>query len=78
MDTKYRLESILNKEGIEYRPVVGGNLLRHPFLKGYSLAYQYQSISNADIVNDLGIYVGNNQFVTEKDMEKLGAIINAC
>lgn len=77
-ETKHRLESILEKEGVEYRPVVGGNLLRHPFLKGHRLAYQDQAPSNADIVNDLGIYVGNNQFVTKKDMEKLGEIINAC
>jgi len=77
-ETKYRLESILNQEGIEYRPVVGGNLLRHPFLKGHKLAYQERDVSNADIVNDLGIYVGNNQFVTNKDMDKLGEIINAC
>ena len=77
-DIKYRLESMLKEEGIEYRPVVGGNLLRHPFLNGHALAYQGQTISNADIVNDLGIYVGNNQFVTKKDMEKLGAVINAC
>lgn len=78
LETKHRLESMLEKEGIEYRPVVGGNLLRHPFLKGYSLAYQGQAPSNADIVNDFGVYVGNNQFVTKKDMEKLGEIINAC
>ena len=77
-ETKYRLESMLEKEGIEYRPVVGGNLLRHPFLKGQRLAYQDRIPSTADIVNDLGLYVGNNQFVTKKDMEKLGEIINAC
>lgn len=76
-EIKYRLQSILDEEAVEYRPVVGGNLLRHPFLNKYKLISAYDK-PHADIVNDLGLYVGNNQFVTEKDMQKLGEIIRAC
>lgn len=74
---KQKLEKLLSDNGIEYRPVVGGNLLRHPFLEKYSLI-SANDRTNADIINDFGIYVGNNQFVTEKDMKLLGEIINAC
>lgn len=74
---KKRLQKLLTEESIESRPVVGGNLLRHPFLKGYKLITAHET-ANADIVNDLGLYVGNNQYVTEDDMKRLGGIINAC
>ena len=74
---KNHLEKLLSDNKIEYRPVVGGNLLRHPFLKKYSLISDHEK-SNADIINDFGLYIGNNQFVTDKDIEWLGEIINAC
>lgn len=74
---KIKLVGILENERIEHRPVVGGNLLRHPFLNGYNLISAHEK-PYADIVNDLGIYVGNNQFVTKSDMKKLGGILNDC
>ena len=77
LNTKIKLEELLKKEGIEYTPVVGGNLLRHPFLKGYSLVSAHET-PNADIINDLGLYIGNNQFVTKKDIDMLGGILDAC
>lgn len=77
LNTKIKLEELLKKEGIEYRPVVGGNLLRHPFLKGYSMVSAHEK-PKADIVNDFGLYIGNNQFVNKKDIELLGGILDAC
>ena len=74
---KNKLQDILEKNGIEYRPVVGGNLLRHPFLSGYKIISAHEK-PNADKVNDLGLYVGNNQFVTDKDMKILSEILDAC
>jgi hypothetical protein len=35
-------------------------------------------IPNADILNDLGLYIGNSQFVTKNDIKRLGEIINDC
>lgn len=77
LHTKNKLKNMLDDASIESRPVVGGNLLRHPFLKGRQLISAHEK-SNADIVNDYGLYIGNNQFVTEKDIKKLGGILNAC
>ena len=36
-DIKNRLEKFLQDNGIETRPLCSGNLLRQPFLEGYSL-----------------------------------------
>jgi CDP-6-deoxy-D-xylo-4-hexulose-3-dehydrase len=60
--------------GIEYRPVVSGNLLRQPFLKGYSI--EGKGPFNVDIVHDQGVYIGNSHFVTEDDMKFLGKVVN--
>lgn len=62
------------KHNIEYRPLVAGNLLRHPFLKKYSFSY-YKETYNADIIHELGLYIGNSQFVKSKNLKLLNSII---
>jgi CDP-4-dehydro-6-deoxyglucose reductase, E1 len=69
-----KMKEIFTKFGIEYRPVVSGNLLRQPFLKNYSLDND-KKISTADIINDQGVYIGNNHFITDKDMDFLESIL---
>lgn len=67
------LKESFTKNGIEYRPVVSGNLLRQPFLKGYSI--EGKGPHNVDIVHNQGVYIGNNHFVTEDDMEFLDDVV---
>ena len=60
-----RLESfvrVLMDEGIECRPLVGGNLLRQPFLRGYA---DPAAFPNSEHLHTHACYVGNNQFVDE-------------
>jgi CDP-6-deoxy-D-xylo-4-hexulose-3-dehydrase len=64
----------LNKYKIEYRPVVGGNLLRQPYLKDHIISGKTENL-NVDIVHENGIYIGNNQFVSDKDMDLLEKIL---
>lgn len=59
---------------IEYRPVVSGNLLKQPFLTGYSLTSDKKE-TNVDKVHDLGIYIGNNHFVNKTDINFLVEVI---
>ncbi len=74
-ETKNDLISLFNKHKIEYRPIVGGNLLRQPYLKKYSIVGKTENL-NADIIHQNGVYIGNNQFVTERDMNKLKNILD--
>ena len=67
----YKLIDELRLERIEFRPVVGGNLLKQPFLKGYEA-----DCPNADILHDRGLYVGNSQFVTEQMIHRLAMILD--
>ena len=70
-NTYYKLMEQLELESIEYRPVVGGNLLNQPFLKDY-----HADCPNADILHDRGLYVGNSQFVTTDMVHKLATIFD--
>jgi CDP-6-deoxy-D-xylo-4-hexulose-3-dehydrase len=66
----------LKNSFIEYRPVVGGNLLRQPYMSGHVIACK-KGPYNVDIVHENGIYIGNNQFVGNREMNILDEIIRS-
>jgi CDP-6-deoxy-D-xylo-4-hexulose-3-dehydrase len=66
----------LKMHQIEYRPVVGGNLLRQPYMKGYSITCK-NGPYNVDVLHENGIYIGNNQFVGNKELDLLETIIRS-
>ena len=66
-ELKTKLVNIFNKLEIEYRPIVGGNLLIHPFLTRWKNSIK---TPNADLLNDNGVYIGNSQFVTLEMIDK--------
>lgn len=67
-----RLILLLKQNGVEYRPVVAGNLLRQPYLSRY---YEEGKFPNADLVHENGIYIGNNQFVSDYEFEILDRVL---
>lgn len=75
-ETMLNLKQVFSQNGVEYRPVVGGNLLRQPFLKGHSFGSPRRN-STVDLVNDNGVYIGNSQFITSNDMDWLGNIVGS-
>jgi CDP-6-deoxy-D-xylo-4-hexulose-3-dehydrase len=68
------LINTFQKFGIEYRPVVSGNLLKQPFLKGNMLTSKTKN-TNIDKVHYFGVYIGNNHFVTKHDIDFLFELI---
>lgn len=72
-EIKNKLVSIFKKHNIEYRSVVGGNLLRQPYLN-YEVECKKCNLT-IDIIHENGIYIGNNQFVNNKDMKYLEKIL---
>jgi CDP-6-deoxy-D-xylo-4-hexulose-3-dehydrase len=63
-----KLKIYFDKNGIEYRPVVAGNLLQQPFLAKWRRTVW---TPNADIVHNFGLYIGNNQFVKQEEVRDL-------
>jgi CDP-4-dehydro-6-deoxyglucose reductase, E1 len=62
---KYK-ERFLNN-GIEIRPIVGGNMAKQPFFKKYS--NQEWILPNSDTAHNLGFYFPNNPELTEQEIE---------
>ena len=62
-----QMKQVFTQEGVEHRPIVGGNLLRQPFLAGHKFGTPKKQY-NVDLINDNGVYIGNSHFVTGADM----------
>ncbi len=69
-----RMKNLFDAHGVEHRPIVGGNLLRQPFLKGYKFGTPRKN-ANVDLLNDNGVYIGNSHFVTDQDMNWLEVLV---
>ena len=63
-----KLHDIFNELGVEHRPIVSGNLLLHPFLNTWK---DTVNVPNATLLNNNGVYIGNNQFITEDMLVKV-------
>ena len=72
--TKFQLIRLFDKYRIEYRPIVGGNLLKQPYMIDYSIECPSDNL-NVDILHENGIYIGNNQFISEKNINLIKKII---
>ena len=73
-ETMLRMKTAFYDNSIEYRPVVSGNLLAQPFLNGYKMVTK-KDVTNADIIHSQGVYIGNNHFINDKDMEFLKEVV---
>ena len=60
---------------IEFRPIISGNLLRHPAFKKYDLCTQKEE-PNVEILHKNGLYVGNSQFVNDRKVDRLLEILS--
>lgn len=72
-EIKFKLIELFKKYKIEYRPIVGGNLLRQPYLN-YEIECPSETL-NVDILHENGIYIGNSQFVSTEDMHYLKGVL---
>lgn len=70
-EKKVAFQKAIGEAGIESRPLIGGNLLRQPFLRSH---YKPAEFPNADFLHTNSFYIGNNQFVTEERMQVLAEI----
>jgi len=69
-----RLKVIFDEVGIEHRPIIGGNLLKQPFLSGHKITTQKDNL-NVDYIHNNGIYLGNNQFIGDQELNLLKSIL---
>jgi len=57
---------------VEIRPIVGGDMTRQPFFKKYMPEFsEILGNSNAKLINENGLYFGNNPELTSKEIDSL-------
>ena len=69
----------LDENCIENRPLIAGNLLKHPMLeKADTFIFPMpDACKNANFIHNNSFYVGNNETINEQDVRKLTSILNA-
>jgi len=66
------VEELIRNE-IEVRPLVCGNLARQPV---WYENYSSETLPNADIVNDHGLYIPNNHQITKEEIDFIANVMN--
>tara|TARA_R110000823_G_scaffold15282_6_gene49833 strand:- start:304 stop:1473 length:1170 start_codon:yes stop_codon:yes gene_type:complete len=67
------IRKTLEREGVETRPIIAGNLYRHPFMNRVN---QKRFDTNAELVHQNGFYIGNNHSVRVEDVDWLTDLLN--
>jgi CDP-4-dehydro-6-deoxyglucose reductase, E1 len=76
VDRKTVLDA-LSAAGVEYRPIVAGNFTRQPVLK--HLDHRISGdLKNAEIVNDHGFFVGNQEKDLSRELTVLDEALGRC
>lgn len=66
-DTRNSLKALFEEKGVETRPFLVGNIMRQPYMKGYTSP----PTPNADVMHEQAFYIGNNPFLTDAHFELL-------
>ena len=65
-------QNLLDKSKIESRPLISGNLLRHPAFSKFKGDIDYK---NSDMLHERALYIGNHQFLLEKNFVILDNVL---
>jgi CDP-6-deoxy-D-xylo-4-hexulose-3-dehydrase len=68
--TRKHLMNYLEAKGIETRPIVAGNLARHPVSELFS-EFRESRFVGADEIHKRGFYLGLSPMITDDDMDRL-------
>jgi len=76
---RYRLESLMEKKGIEFRRgnAGGGNQLRQPYLRKYLKKINLKNFKEIEHVHFFGYYIGNYPSLKLRKIKKICTILNS-
>ena len=69
--TRDEITAYLEAHGVETRPVVTGNLARHPAAENFSDMVQTGELPGADLVHENGFYLGLHPLDAAEDLNRL-------
>lgn len=67
--------SLLNKNGVECRPIVAGNIIHNPMIEYFDYSV-HDTLINADQVHNNGLFIGNHHYSLVEPLNKLDKLIN--
>ena len=67
------VEEDLNNNLIDSRPLIAGNICKHPMLRSVNMSCV---TPNSDYINSNALYVGNSEFVTASMVDSLVDVLN--
>ena len=78
LEQRNKVESILLKNGIEFRRGLsgGGNQLRQPYLKKIAQNYNLNTFPNIEHIHNYSWYIGNFPKLEKKKIIDLAAVLN--
>jgi len=68
--SRTELANFMEKNGIETRPVVAGNLAKQPAIKKYPEIY-FESLAGADFIHEQGLYIGIHPTTGQNNLNKV-------
>ncbi len=68
--SRYDITSYLEKEGVETRPIVAGNLARHPAAQLFA-SFQRDKFPGANIIHERGFYIGLSPMQSNANIGRL-------
>jgi len=68
VSNRSQVASYLAKLGVDSRPLICGNLARHPF---WSRENEYQALPVADFIHDFGMYLPNHASLSVQDVDRV-------
>jgi CDP-6-deoxy-D-xylo-4-hexulose-3-dehydrase len=74
--SKKELNDFLEKNGVETRPVVAGNLARQPGVALFS-EISFDSLGGADFIHKQGFYLGIHPTANKKNLMKVTQLLNS-
>lgn len=74
--SKSDLASFLDKNGIETRPVVAGNLAKQPAIVKYPEIY-FESLKGADLIHEHGLYIGIHPTTKKNNLRKVTKFLDS-
>jgi CDP-6-deoxy-D-xylo-4-hexulose-3-dehydrase len=71
--TRERFTSYLENQGIETRPIMGGNLAEHPAFDG--LKERAGNLKTAQDIHERGVFFGNHHRMNQKHTSYIADVI---
>jgi len=68
--TRKEITNYLESQGVETRPIVAGNIAKHPVANIFPALLE-DTYAGANIIHEQGFYLGLSPFHTEQDIDKL-------